>query len=313
MMTPTTIPDDLVHFDPFVGDNTALAEGEPAAERLVSGGSALDQLKVGRALMVGRRWAEDEAQRNPPGGRGNPVNKLFAQWLDDRPKLRAVNKKNRAAALWCLDPANVDAVMERLRRLTPDQQQNAGLRALRTEIETQRAHERGERVPDAIPDDEPARKPASKQEPEEIARLKEERAAAYKAGLAKGVAIAEEEAERLRAELEEARRSVEWANYNLGRAVGALESMGINFPMSDYVPALDEAHTVEPEPKTAEQKKSDDAPASFAEKLDALAKRAAAQKALAELIAKGKANPRPLDARVQASWEKSMKKHGLAK
>ena len=91
----------------------------------------IDHLKVGRALMVGSRIAAKEAGCN----RGKPYNIAFNKWLQQHPKLAAVNEHNRAAALWCLDEANWPGVEKYLATLDIRERQDISLRNVRRRLD----------------------------------------------------------------------------------------------------------------------------------------------------------------------------------
>ena len=81
--------------------------------------------------MVGPRIAAREAGTD----QGKPYNIAFSRWLDQHPKLRTVNKPNRAAALWCLDPANWPRVEKYLATLDIDERQTITLRTVRRRLD----------------------------------------------------------------------------------------------------------------------------------------------------------------------------------
>ena len=135
-----------------VADDVAIEEGEEAAGRLVRGQSLTDQLKVARALMVGRRAALAESGANHPEGK--PYFVAFNRWLARHPKLAAILPDNRAAGLWCVEPENWPKVQAALERLTDQERQRATLRGLRKRIE-----------PKPAPSPRRAARPASAQEP----------------------------------------------------------------------------------------------------------------------------------------------------
>ena len=114
-----------------VSDEVALAEGEQAADRIISGGRMIDYLEVARALKVGQRIAIREAGTD----QGKPYNIAFSHWLDQHPRLRTVNKPDRAAALWCLDPENYSRVMKHLAALDADERQRTTLRTVRRRLD----------------------------------------------------------------------------------------------------------------------------------------------------------------------------------
>ena len=127
-------PDNIstpIPFQPDVADDVALYEGDDAADRVIGGGVLIDHLKVGRALMVGSRIAAEEAGTD----RGKPYNMAFSRWLQQHPKLAAVNEQNRAAALWCLNPANWPRVEKYLATLDVDERQGITLRTVRRRLD----------------------------------------------------------------------------------------------------------------------------------------------------------------------------------
>jgi hypothetical protein len=109
----------LASFNAHVSDTIALQEGDEAAERITSGANLIDHLKIGRALMVGSLAAAKEAGV----AQGKPYNIAFSKWLQQHPKLAAVNETNRAAALWCLRPENWPRVETYLATLDDDERQ----------------------------------------------------------------------------------------------------------------------------------------------------------------------------------------------
>ena len=119
-----------IPFNADVSDDVALAEGDEAADRIISGATVVDHLKIGRALMVGSRIAAREAGCD----RGKPYNIAFGNWLKQHPKLRAVNEQNRAAALWCLAPENWPRVEKYLAALDINERQTITLRTVRRKI-----------------------------------------------------------------------------------------------------------------------------------------------------------------------------------
>ena len=122
----------LIAFNADVSDEIAIAEGDDAADHIVSGGHIIDYLKVARALKVGQRIAVEQAGTD----QGKPYNVAFSKWLDQHPKLRAVNKPNRAAALWCLDPTNWPRVETYLATLDVEERQTITLRTVRRRLDT---------------------------------------------------------------------------------------------------------------------------------------------------------------------------------
>jgi hypothetical protein len=87
--------DDIADFNPNVGDNEAIAEGESAAERLIRGaGSILDKLKAARGLQIGQRLAKEAKAA------GRRYSKVFGDWLAQHPWLEKFSGPDRAAALW---------------------------------------------------------------------------------------------------------------------------------------------------------------------------------------------------------------------
>jgi hypothetical protein len=120
-----------------VDDETAIIEGEQAADRLVRGQTLDDQLKVARALTVGRRVAMNETGSNAPAGK--PYIVAFNRWLAKHPRLAAINHTVRAAALWCIDPDNWPKVEAALAKLDDQTRMRATLRGLRAQIEREGA------------------------------------------------------------------------------------------------------------------------------------------------------------------------------
>ena len=122
----------LLAFNADVSDEIALAEGNEAADHITSGGHMVDYLKVARALRVGQRIAIEQAGTD----QGKPYNVAFSRWLEQHPKLRAVNKPNRAAALWCLDEENWPRVEKYLGTLDVEERQTINLRTVRRRLDT---------------------------------------------------------------------------------------------------------------------------------------------------------------------------------
>jgi hypothetical protein len=145
----------LIAFNADVSDEIALAEGDEAADHIVSGGHMIDYLKVARALKVGQRIAVEQAGTD----QGKPYNVAFSKWLDQHPKLRAVNKPNRAAALWCLDPANWPRVEKHLATLDSEERQTITLRTVRRRLDTWTPQPSATRPTASAPQPAPARRP----------------------------------------------------------------------------------------------------------------------------------------------------------
>ena len=120
-----------IPFNVIVSDEVALAEGDEAADRIISGATLIDHLKVGRALMVGARIAAKEAGTH----QGKPYNIAFNKWLQRHPKLAAVNEQNRAAALWCLNEQNWPRVEKYLGTLDIEERQTISLRTVRRRLD----------------------------------------------------------------------------------------------------------------------------------------------------------------------------------
>jgi hypothetical protein len=126
-----------------ISDEVALTEGDEAADRAISGSTMIDQLKIGRALKVGARLAAIKAGRDY----GKHYNIAFSQWLQEHPKLAAVNEQNRAAALWCLSDVNWPRVEGYLKTLDVDERQTISLRTARRRLEQKPADPAGVDAP----------------------------------------------------------------------------------------------------------------------------------------------------------------------
>jgi hypothetical protein len=120
-----------ISFNADVSDEIALAEGDEAADRIISGATLIDHLKIGRALLTGSRIAAREADCD----RGKPYTTAFHRWLEQHPKLNAVNEQNRAAALWCLNLANYPRVEKYLATLDVEERQTITLRTVRRRLD----------------------------------------------------------------------------------------------------------------------------------------------------------------------------------
>jgi hypothetical protein len=175
-------PDNITNPIPFKADVTdavALQEGDEAADRVLSRADLIDHLKIGRALMVGSRIAAAEAGSD----RGKQYNIAFSRWLQQHPKLLAVNASNRAAALWCLDPDNWPRVEKYLATLDIEERQTITLRTVRRRLDLPRpaADPSPRPAPTAAPTDR-VREAADQAEiatlRAEIATLREKTAAA---------------------------------------------------------------------------------------------------------------------------------------
>jgi hypothetical protein len=149
--------DDIADFNPNVGDNEAIAEGE-AAERLIRGaGSILDKLKAARGLQVGQRLAKEAEAA------GRRYSKVFGDWLAQHPWLEKFSGPDRAAALWCLEPGNWPDALKMIQRLDDKHRQSLGLRGLKSAV----LEARGEAKPRAT---------TAKPEPANVEPTKRERA-----------------------------------------------------------------------------------------------------------------------------------------
>ena len=118
-----------------VPDEEALNEARKALRNIKRGASLADDLKLVRALIIGRRHAMQAAQTNRPDGRG--YNEAFSSWLKQE-GFDTIGEQPRRAMLYLGEHwGDTLALIEKLHNEEPDILEEIGPRGLRDRVKAQ--------------------------------------------------------------------------------------------------------------------------------------------------------------------------------